>query len=97
MALNGHRQRSQQSFGGEEIHNQPLRHTYFSRRDAEGMGIQTQIENDFFGNRRHAAEIRVTRRGFRIVQFDLLTHVIGRFLAHLLRRQLENLFVDQRR
>ncbi len=69
MALNRHLQRSQQSLGRVEIHNDPLLDMDRILWNSNGLGIQTKVNNELFWRACNAAEIRI--KGDRVFIFHL--------------------------
>jgi hypothetical protein len=73
-ALQGRHQRPTQPLGREEIQHHTLRDLYFVPALGEGIGIEREIEDYFFGGGGHAGEVRVGGADVAVVENDLRLH-----------------------
>ena len=89
MPLDGHRQGAQQTLGREEIDDDPLADLDRFRRNADRLGVQTEVDDQFFGRAGDAAEIRVQGQDVRVVDSQLgLGRTCGGRLGSLVFRNL---------
>jgi hypothetical protein len=72
MSLDRHVKRLQHPLGGEVVDDDPLLHVNRLGRNAEWLGVQAEVENEFFGCAGNAAEICIERNRVLVGHFDTL-------------------------
>jgi len=71
VPLNGHVERLQHALGGEIVGDNPLLHLHRLGRDTKWLRIEAEIENEFLGRARNAAEIGVQADRVLVVHFHV--------------------------
>ena len=72
MPLERHRQGLPQSLGGKRIDDDPLGNRDRDGRDAEGLGIEAEVDDQLLRRAGDAAEVGIQGARFRVVDGDLL-------------------------
>lgn len=90
MTLNRHTQRTQQTLGSKEIHDNPLSNRDRLRRNAHRLVVQSEIDDELFRSASNAAEIRIRCDNSRIVEFDF--SALGRTLSGIATCWFSSLF-----
>jgi hypothetical protein len=85
MALERHCEGVKHPLGRVEIRDDPLADGDRLGRHAERLRVEPEVDNQFLGRARHAAEVRVEGNRLRVVDLDLR-------LGGGLRRRLGSLF-----